>query len=72
MAKPEVEFKELIGWIDDVAGGIRARLEGISGHPDLGDEPGIVRTSAVVRIAYAPNGEPTEIETKNTIYRAAP
>lgn len=67
--KPVVSFKEFVGWGEHPhSGEMNATLRGVTGHPALGDER-IVYTSRVERIGYDDDGVPSEIETRNTIYR---
>lgn len=69
MGKPVVTFDTFAGIIDRNAR-IAAVLEGVRGHPILGDER-VVYTSRVERIGYDDAGEVVEIETRNTIYQRA-
>lgn len=69
--KPVVEFERFVGWgKHPYSGELNATLASVKGHPSLGDES-IVYTSRIERIAYGDGGAPVEVETRNTIYRAA-
>lgn len=69
--KPVVEFERFVGWGNHpYSWELNATLEGVKGHPSLGNER-IVYTSRIERIGYGDDGEPVEIETRNTIYRVA-
>ena len=69
--KQVVSFNRFIGWGEHpYSGELNASLGGVVGHPNLGDEP-IVHTSRIERIVYGDDGDPVEIETRNTVYRLA-
>lgn len=71
MSKPVVTFKRFVGiGKHPYSQEPNAALEGVEGHPDLGDDR-IVYTSRMERIGYADDGTVCEIETRNTIYRRA-
>lgn len=66
IVKPVVEFTELIAMSNYGNKKRVAILEGVRGHPRLGDVP-MVRTSQVLNVDDEDN--PTVIETLNTIYK---
>lgn len=69
MSKPVVTFGEFIGWgKHPYSGELNASLRRIEGHPVLGTEA-VAYTSRIERIGYGSDGQPVEIETRNTIYR---
>lgn len=71
MGKPVVTFKRFVGvGKHPYSQEPNAALEGVEGHPKLGDES-IVYTSRLERIGYDDDGAVREIETRNTIYRWA-
>lgn len=66
--KKVVSFGSVIGFMDLADGVKLAELADIKDHYYLGDQP-YVRTSYIVRIEHDTDGNVSEIETKNTIYR---
>lgn len=67
MSKPTVTFTRFSKY-DYYAGGYRiAWLEGIKGHPKLGDQR-LVYTSQVYEDKKDESGEIVWLETQNTIY----
>lgn len=65
--KQEATFTTVQGWVDAGNRGIAAMLNGIVGHPRLGEQ-NWVRTSRVESVGYNSAGEVDYIETQNTIY----